>query len=107
MNEMNAVQIDATKDMHRRGVRLSTESIDYLIEQAERAQGLENRIQNKILPEIEKGYEQNMRFREALEFYANAETYETNVVKQWDPVIPIYRDSGKIARLALEAERRD
>lgn len=47
MNEMNAVQIDATKDLHRRRVRLSAETIDYLIEQAERVPELEK--ENKIL----------------------------------------------------------
>ena len=37
MSETDVVQIQAIKDMHRRRVRLSTETIDYLIEQAERA----------------------------------------------------------------------
>lgn len=41
MNEVtNADQLRVIKDTHRRRVRLSSESIDYLIEQAELAQEL-------------------------------------------------------------------
>ena len=45
---------------------------------------------------------QNKRYREALGFYADQKTYETNVVDQWEPVTPINNDKGLKARQALE-----
>lgn len=57
-------------------VLVNGQDYHFLLEQAEKAQELDNRIQNKILPEIEKGYKQNMRFREALEFYADKDNYK-------------------------------
>ena len=46
--------------------------------------------------------QQNQKMRRALEFYADTENYKANVVDQWEPVIPVDVDSGKIARNALE-----
>ncbi|MEK3890232.1 hypothetical protein [Bacillus sp. FSL K6-3431] len=50
---------------------------------------------------IRKLHDENERLREALEFYADIETYNTNVIEQWEPVIPINRDVGERARQAL------
>lgn len=46
--------------------------------------------------------QQNQKMRRALEFYADPASYETNVVDQWEPVVPVNKDSGVIARNALE-----
>src|SRR5690606_14612430 len=65
----------------------------YLYEQAEQVQELERKIE---------------RFREALEFYANEETYETKFATDtdeiFDPFTLIELDEGKKARKALEGE---
>ena len=66
VDEMNAVQIYATKDMHRRRVRLSTESIDYLIEQAERVPKLELNFKS-LQQEWVNTVKEKRRLREALE----------------------------------------
>lgn len=52
----------------------------------------------KLLVEVE-------RLREALEFYADEKTYETDVTSQWEPVTLIDSDNGKRARQALEGEK--
>lgn len=106
VDEMNAVQIYATKDMHRRRVRLSTESIDYLIEQAERVPKLELNFKS-LQQEWVNTVKEKRRLREALEFYANVETYKTNVVNQWEPIIPVNRDGGELARQTLKGVDRN
>lgn len=67
--------------------------IKILQEQAERVQELERKIE---------------RYREALEFYANEETYETKFATDtdeiFDPFTLIELDEGKKARKALEGE---
>ena len=61
--------------------------------------------QAKLVQELEK---QNKRYREALEFYANEETYETKFATDtdeiFDPFTLIELDEGKKARKALEGE---
>lgn len=47
-------------------------------------------------------FEEIERLRKALEFYADPNSYETNVVDQWAPFVPIDNDAGKIARNTLE-----
>jgi len=101
-----------TTEMHAERIKNEFDStgdvwpsdIEWLIDQALRAQELDNRIQNKILPEIEAGYKQNMEFREenarlreVLEFYAddnNYKTFDSSAIK----------DAGSIARAALAGE---
>ena len=67
--------------------------VRYAKEQAERVQELERKIE---------------RYREALEFYANEETYEMKFVANTDeigvPLTVIELDEGKKARQALEGE---
>jgi len=77
----------------------ASEDFKWLIE---RVQELENRIQNKILPEIEKGNEQNMQLREVLTFYSDSKNYEVNVVDQWGPEIKVMMDGGAKAAELLE-----
>ena len=73
------------------GVELPEDDYWYLYEQAERVQELERKIE---------------RYREALEFYANEETYEMKFVANTDeigvPLTVIELDEGKKARQALE-----
>ncbi|QNK86261.1 hypothetical protein H7992_13370 [Sporosarcina sp. resist] len=77
----------------------ASEDFKWLIE---RMQELENRTQYKILPEIDKGYEQNMQLREAIAFYADSKNYEVNVVDQWGPEIKVMMDGGAKAAELLE-----
>src|SRR5690554_810236 len=67
--------------------------VDWLVEQAERVQELEK---------------QNKRYEQALEFYADEETYEMKFVANTDeigvPLTVIELDEGKKARQALEDE---
>jgi len=73
---------------------MSEDDLVWLIEQAERVQELERKIE---------------RYREALEFYANEETYEMKFVANTDeigvPLTVIELDEGKKARQALEVEK--
>lgn len=46
--------------------------------------------------------EENEVLRKALKFYADPESYETDVVNQWQPVVPIDKDGGRIAKNALK-----
>ena len=88
---------------------------ELVMEQAKRVQKLENIIyQDERQAVLEGMYEQNKRYREALEFYADEGTYEvvetippTDEYQQ--PIEPvfktvpiIYYDKGKEARKALE-----
>ena len=72
---------------------MSEDDLVWLIEQAGRVQELERKIE---------------RYREALEFYANEETYEMKFVANTDeigvPLTVIELDEGKKARKALEGE---
>lgn len=47
---------------------------------------------------------ENARLREALEFYADKQSYEVNVTDQWEPVMSILQDDGRKAGLALKGE---
>lgn len=70
----------------------------FLIEQAELFQNLAGH-HNAALAE-------NKRLSEALKFYADKVSYEMNVTDEWEPVIPVNKDLGEIARKALEASPR-
>lgn len=48
------------------------------------------------------GRKENERYRQALEFYADKDNYEVDVISQWEPVIPVVKDNGEKARKALE-----
>ena len=54
----------------------------------------------------EKNTEIN-RLREALGFYADKESYAVNITEQWEPVFPVLRDDGRIARAALAGDPDD
>ena len=72
---------------------MGEDDLVWLIEQAGRVQELERKIE---------------RYREALEFYADEETYEMKFVANTDeigvPLTVIELDEGKKARQALEGE---
>ena len=65
--------------------------VDWLVEQAERAEELERKVE---------------RYREALRFYADEEIYETKFATDtdeiFDPFTLIELDQGRRARKALE-----
>ena len=70
---------------------MSEDDLTWLVEQAERVEGLEGKIE---------------RYREALEFYADRENYEP---EHYDPdthdyTSIIYHDKGATARKALEGK---
>ncbi|WP_373894439.1 hypothetical protein [Virgibacillus sp. CBA3643] len=46
--------------------------------------------------------EENQRYKQALEFYADKDNYEVDVINQWEPVRPVVKDNGEKARQALE-----
>ncbi len=76
---------------------------DWLIEQTERVQGLEheNRVYSELLDML---VQQNKRYREVLEFYANENNYEIwNSMAVRGP--EINRDKGYKARKALEGSK--
>lgn len=72
---------------------LDADDYDWLIEQAERAQELERKIE---------------RYRKVLAFYADEETYETKFATDtdeiFDPFTLIELDEGEKARQVLEGE---
>lgn len=80
MTKTNAELLSVIKDLHRRRIRLSTESVSYLIEQAERNQTLENSMKKAI--EMQEYYlitngdlsDENAKLREALEGVRNDKT---------------------------------
>lgn len=98
---MSKQQLETAKLMARM-LRLETrlpydfpfDLVDWLVEQAERAQELERKIK---------------RYREALEFYADENNYREQELKGIVPprpirFKPILHDYGSIAREALEGE---
>lgn len=72
MNETNSNLLERIKDTHRRSVRLSTESIDYLIKQAERVLESENereeykRLHKSYLDKFASTVGERNRLREAI-----------------------------------------
>ncbi len=115
--ETNAERLDEIKSTHQWGIEssladrgLSDSDIDWLIQQAERAQELEKEIDvtrwdlAELSVDLMIPAKENARLREALEFYAKEESYYTDVSSQWQPVIAVNEDSGKIARQALKGE---
>lgn len=94
-------------------VTLDEEDYDWLIEQAERVQELEETVEdyktvNKELHQRgRKVRKQNKRYREALEFYADRDNYK---LEHFDPNINDYMstvdyDEGQKARQTIESEK--
>lgn len=125
MNETNAERLATTKNAVKHAREFIDEDgelsfqygekvlddFDWLIEQTERVPELEKQLHKmKALPmlmELERRKYENKKLCEALEFYANVETYKTNLVNQWEPIIPINRDSGELARQTLKGVDRN
>ena len=107
------------------GHLISVNDINWLVgyakEQVERVQELEN--VNRVLKKSSEGSErakerlrtwideleiENERYREALEFYADEETYETKFATDTDEICDSFTlielDEGKKARKALEGD---
>src|SRR5690625_1034945 len=86
--------------------------VEWLIEQAERVEELEEEVQDISVwnhghrCHIHKLKQQNERYREALEFYANRDNYK---LEHFDPNLEGYMstvdyDEGQKARKELEGE---
>lgn len=56
----------------------------------------------QIVGKIQEQLEENKRLRDALDFYADSENYEVNVVDQWGPEIKVMMDGGAKAAELLE-----
>lgn len=92
--------------------RLAT--FDWLIKQAERVQKLEKDLDEELDIGLKMEGEANewerkaKRYKQALEFYADEETYETKFATDtdeiYDPFTLIELDEGKKARQALEGK---
>lgn len=95
---------------------LSSMDIDWLIQQAEKAQELEevvNKAENhllrngkeimKLTNDIAELKYRNQRYKEALEFYADENNHGDSIEDfEYEP--PIYHDNGEKARQALKGE---
>lgn len=82
--------------------------LKYLLEENERLKiALHTRNSyEKTVTEMQEDIEQlnveNAAIREALEWYADESNYETHIVdEQWEPVCPIAKDEGQLARDTL------
>lgn len=106
---------------------VSDEHVEWLIQQAERVQELEEVLlqnkydkalyEKKVIEWLELK-EENRRYKRALEFYADEENYKENLISkaeydadgvcisidEYDPPI-IYFDNGEKARQALEGDK--
>ncbi|MGG4552581.1 hypothetical protein [Paenibacillus humicus] len=54
-----------------------------------------------LLSQVERLQEENHAMKEALKWYGDKKTYETNLNDQWEPVTLIDQDLGEKAREAL------
>lgn len=121
MSETNAERLERIKEIHEKAnmnyhadefsemkinleLLFMEEDTDWLIEEAERVQELEE-LKTHYMLQIQdltrfndKGIKENTRLREALDFYADKENYEVNTTDQWEPLIPIIQDNGEKAR---------
>lgn len=93
--------------------RISHQDINWLIKQAERVQELEETVEdyktvNKELHQRgRKIRKQNKRYKQALEFYADENNNHNKIdltIREYELMSPVVKDSGKIARKALEGE---
>jgi len=78
--------------------RLAT--FDWLIKQAERAQKNAQDLED-MDRQLFSEQQQNQRYKQALEFYADPENYCVTFEDDYEPIL---KDNGKIAREALEGE---
>ena len=95
MAETNVEQLHVIKDTHRRRVRLSTEAIDFLIEQTERAQQDVEKHLDSYCEWFEKqtnSINENEQLREALQRIRDLEPLNHEAI-------------NKIAREALEQSK--
>ena len=104
-------EIEQKYDMWADDFNLDPQDVEWLIEQAERVHELEDEliVQKEYFEELQNNHirvcNQNKRYREALEFYADKENY-----KPFDGIFlssyqnKVDEDGGEIARKALKGE---
>lgn len=86
-------------------ISMSKAQTYWLIERVEELEGRNTFLEKAHLTNVkisEYGKEDKQRYKQALEFYADAETYKVNVTDQWEPRMPIGDDNGDKAREALK-----
>jgi hypothetical protein len=95
-----------------KGIRMEAviKDIEWLIQQAERVQELEQVIGD--LDENVAAFEtlwleekrKNQRYKQALEFYAHKKNYDIKHLSEDEHEIPVFKDYGEKARQALEGD---
>lgn len=89
---------------HKEGIKV----LEWLIQRAKLAQELDeekeffrrNSVELKTVENIL--IKENAHLREALQFYADKESYVVNVTDQWEPIFPVLQDDGETARKVLK-----
>jgi hypothetical protein len=91
-------------------VSMPKENFDWLIQQAERVEKLEEendelaeRVHKLALDWSELVDERN-RYKQALEFYAHKKNYDIKHLSEDEHEIPVFKDYGEKARNALERD---
>ena len=86
-------------------VSIRKENLDWLINRIDELEKVEYALQEIYRQERKynkKLEEQNKRYKQALEFYAEPENYCVTFEDDYEPIL---KDNGKIARQALEGEK--
>ncbi|MDX1769924.1 MAG: hypothetical protein R3328_00215 [Planococcaceae bacterium] len=105
-------RLDCIRYTHNQDEKVHEFDIDWLIEQAERAEHLEtvligtNKVLDESIASLEKMAHCNNRLREALKFYAEEHKYEDNISTTHGYTCEIAFDEGNTARQALEGDSK-
>ncbi|MEL3959616.1 hypothetical protein NST17_20905 [Caldifermentibacillus hisashii] len=87
--------------------RIADSDIEWLINQAERVEELEEEVEKQKNRKYIKMRQRDdfmkkaQRYKQALEFYADPENYCVTFEDDYEPIL---KDNGKIARQALEGK---
>lgn len=106
-------QSEITENGIEHQVILKLDDYIYLVRQTEQADQLRKLInthapegRNYTNGEVVQLFQQNHSYKQALEFYADEDNHKTDVISQWEPVIPVMKDNGEKARQALKGESK-
>lgn len=99
LENMSPIGFDLNGD-----VLLKSEDYHWLMEQAERVEELEKKlsINTNNMKQLQK---QNVRYKQALVFYAHKKNYDIKHLSEDEHEIPVFKDYGEKARNALEGEK--
>ncbi|MFD1450859.1 hypothetical protein [Oceanobacillus sojae] len=109
-------------DINNGWTEFDDSDLQYLIQQAEKAQELEevvNKAENhllrngkeimKLTNDIAELKYRNQLDKETLRFYASEENNHYKIsftVREWEMLSPVFKDSGEKARQALEGDKQ-